>query len=421
MTGGVVRRFAARFALVAFGWYHVPQFLNDFPSLGGGGMGEDGIAVKWGHIFTRPFIWIAEHVFHLAANTPEAQLGDNGDTAAEYCRLLVGVVVAMIAASAWTFADRRSPRAPWVDEALRVLLRYAIVLGLAGYAIAKIVPLQFGHSRPEWLESRVGETSPMGILWRMMETSRAYSLFGGVMELVAIALLSFRRTATLGALACIAVMTNVAMMNLCYGVPVKLYSMMVTVSAAVLVAYDARRLADLLVFHRATAAAPPAPPFRSARLNDARWIVKLLLIGGVLLSSVYEMRKFVAKVDRARTSELYGTWRVESFVKDGRELARTGEASVWRRWTLSDFSAMARLEDESRMWCQPQADDAARTLKLDCKRGTIKAELRWTRDGDALRLEGTFDGAPLVVALKRIDDSKMPLLNGSFHWIGDGD
>src|SRR6185312_8979235 len=58
---GTVRRFLERFALIAFALYHVPLFLNDYPSLGGGGFKDAGLAVRWGHVFTPPGVWVAHH------------------------------------------------------------------------------------------------------------------------------------------------------------------------------------------------------------------------------------------------------------------------------------------------------------------------------------------------------------------------
>ena len=60
----LTRRFSERFALVAFDLYHLPLFLNNYPSLGGGGFGE-GLAVSWGHVFTRPGLWLAHILFGI--------------------------------------------------------------------------------------------------------------------------------------------------------------------------------------------------------------------------------------------------------------------------------------------------------------------------------------------------------------------
>src|SRR5262249_33806987 len=153
---------------------------------------------------------------------------------------------------------------------------------------------------------RLGETTGFGVLWQTMQYSPAYALFGGIAELAVVLLLTFRRTTLLRALVCLPVMGNLTMMDWCYGVPGKLFSALIVLSAAVLVVLDGRRLLDVLVFHRATEAAPIAPPFRSARWNQYRWAIKIVLVGGVLASSIYEMRGYLAR--ETTPTALVGTW-----------------------------------------------------------------------------------------------------------------
>src|SRR5690348_18320881 len=123
-----------------------------------------------------------------------------------------------------------------------------------------------------------------------MRYSWPYSLFAGVMESVAIVLLCFRRTATLGALTTVAVMTNVALMNIAYDVQVKLYAVMLVVSAAVLVAYDTPRLVAMFVTNRAIAPARQPTLFEGRLPAALRWTLKVLLVGSVVVSSVSEFR-----------------------------------------------------------------------------------------------------------------------------------
>jgi len=395
----VSRRFALRFALIAFGLYHVPLFLNDYPSFGGGGFRETGLAIDWGHIFGHVGVWVAR-LFGVTGEIPGAFGGDNGDSIEEYCRLLVAVVLALAGAAAWTFADRRRPRAEWVGEWLRILLRYSIALGLASYAVAKLYPVQFPPLDATQLDDRLGDTSGFGVLWRTMQYSRAYSLFGGLAELAVVLLLTFRRTALLGALLCLPVMANVMLMNWCYGVPVKLFSTLIVLSAATLVALDGRRLLDVLVLHRATTAAPLAPPFRSARWNQYRWAIKAALVGGVLASSVYDMRRFVAERE-ASAPALAGTWDVTSPIAN------------WRRAAIGRRGVVIRLETGEALACQATFDDPGRSVKLTCPEHA--AALHWMRDGDTLRLDGTLDDKPLAATLRRRDDSKLPI-NRGFQW-----
>src|SRR4051794_27515268 len=136
-AASVWRRLIGRFALLAFALYHLPLVVNDYPSLGGGGFGN-GLSVRWGQVFGQVGLWVARHVFQRTGPMPDALRGDNGDTTAEYGRLLAGAAIAVIAAVIWVAADRRRPRARWVEAALHVLLRYSIALGLASYAVAKL-------------------------------------------------------------------------------------------------------------------------------------------------------------------------------------------------------------------------------------------------------------------------------------------
>jgi uncharacterized membrane protein YphA (DoxX/SURF4 family) len=284
-----MRRAIERFALVVFALYHLPLFLNNYPSLGGGGFDDTGLAAQWGHVFTPPGVWVARHVFHMQGPMPSAYQGDNGDVGEEFGRLLLALVLGALAAAVWTIADRRRPRAAWVGDALQLLLRYSIALGLISYGIAKILPQQFPPISNATLERRVGELTPMSLLWTFMQYSRPYALFGGVMELVAVLLLCFRRTATLGALVALAVMTNVALLNLAYGVPVKLYALMMVASAAVLAICDAPRLWAFFVRGRAVPAARPATLPLQRIPTAARGSIKLVLVGSVIVSSVVAM------------------------------------------------------------------------------------------------------------------------------------
>jgi hypothetical protein len=163
------RRLLERFALIAFGLYHLPLFLNNYPTLGGGGFSEDGLAVRWGRVFTVPGIWIARQLFHITGPMPRGSAGDNGDVSEEYARLLLCVVLGIAGAIAWTIADRRRPSREWTESALRLLLRYSIAIGLTGYAVAKLFPQQFPPITASVLERRVGDLTPMSLLWTFMQ------------------------------------------------------------------------------------------------------------------------------------------------------------------------------------------------------------------------------------------------------------
>lgn len=410
---GLTRRFAERFALVSFGLYHLPLFLNNYPSLGGGGFGE-GPAVRWGHIFTRPGIWLAQRLFGMTGPMIAGSEGDNGDVGEEFARLIIAVAVGLIAAIAWTMADRDRPRARWVEGALRVLLRYSIALGLISYAIAKILPQQFPPLAPFNYETRVGELTPMRLMWHFLQYSRPYNFFGGVMECVAVVFLCFRRTATLGALVTMAVMTNVALMNFAYDVPVKLYATMMVISASVLVLYDARRLLSVLVTNHATQPAPEPTLFAGRMPAPLRWGLKLLLVGSVVASSVAAFR-ITSQARVAPVTGIAGAWGVTAFARDG---APAAIGQGWRRVIVDDGSITVRLDNDALMRCRRTPDGDAATMRFSCGSNRT-GELHWTLNGAALQLDGTFAGVKTTASLRRLDERDYPLMRGGFKVIFD--
>ena len=107
-----------------------------------------------------------------------------------------------------------------------------------------------------------------------MGYSTAYTFFTGASELLAALLLFVRRTATLGALVCAAVTANIAMMKLCYDVPVKIGSLHLLFAAMLLLIPDLRRLANVFLLGRPT----------GAIAGDDIWTFNLTSDGGVKLN-----------------------------------------------------------------------------------------------------------------------------------------
>jgi len=413
-SAGVVRRLIERFAFIAFALYHLPLFINNYPSLGGGGVSEKGLAISWGHVFTPPGVWVARHLFHMTGPMPYAYQGDNGDVGEEFGRLLLSILIAALGAAAWTFADRRRARGRWLGEALRVLLRYSIALGIASYAISKLWREQFPALFPTTLDQRVGDLTPMGLLWSFMQYSYPYTFFGGVMELAVVLLLCFRRTATLGALLCLAVMGNVAILNIAYGVQVKLYATMIVLSAAVLVLYELPRLYAFFVANRAAMPASPSP-LHERIATPVRWTVKLLVVGSVMLSSIVVARKSASGYS-VQSTALDGGWLVTQ--QGAKAASDAASATRWRRIFIEPYGITIRLESDSLIRCQRGAAGEPSMISLVCG-ADRKGSLRWTRTGQLLQLEGTFAGAQLSVTARHLEPSDYRLLRTKSRLIFD--
>src|SRR5215469_2793011 len=95
---------------------------------------------------------------------------------------------------------------------------------MLGYGVKKLVGAQFPGPSLSRLMQPFGQASPLGLMWTFMGASQLYSFFAGMGETVGGALVLVPRLVTLGALISLAMTTNVLVLNLCYDVPRKIFS-----------------------------------------------------------------------------------------------------------------------------------------------------------------------------------------------------
>jgi len=115
------------------------------------------------------------------------------------------------------------------------------------YGMTKLIPTQFpsvaqhsGHTR--------GKPVLQGMLWTSVGAATGYEIFTGCAELLAGVLLIVPRTALLGAIICLADMTQVFLLNMSYDIGVKMISFHLILVTCFFLAPDARRLADLFLW-----------------------------------------------------------------------------------------------------------------------------------------------------------------------------
>jgi hypothetical protein len=354
--------------------------------------------------------WCATEVlgFAEASNRPNG----SGDTAYAYVLHLMIIVLAAAGTVVWSALDRRRTAYPDLAAAAIVVLRYYLAYVLLSYAFAKLT--QFPPPRPERLDQRVGDLSPMGLLWTFMGASRPYTLFGGFAEALGGGLLLWRRTHVAGALIAMATMSNIVALNFCYDVPVKLFSTQLLLIAGVIFAPHAPRLIRA-VLGRATAEVPP-PPRRSPRFERARLAARVATLG--LMAYLIH-----AELSRALTwmrprHELHGIWLVERLVVDGTERPPLiTDHERWHKLYFSETGGGARAVTGPLVRFGATVDPAQRTIEI---KGGPGGPETWSyarsTDGDrtTLVLDGTFRGRRIHAELRR--EPEPLLLTRGFHW-----
>ena len=425
----LAKRIVFRFACCYLMLYNLPMMghvnlLEAIP-------GVEWLAEKYISVWHIVVPWVAIHVFHLSGPvTVYPAVNGSGDTTLDYVEDLCLAAAAVLATLVWSLIDFKRTDYRRLHFYLRVYVRYALSFTLFGYGFAKVFPTQFVFPSFSRLMEPLGEFSPMGLLWNFMGYSTAYIIFSGLAEVTGATLLLFRRTATLGAMTSSAVLLNVVMLNFCYDVPVKLYSLNLLLMAIFLIVPDIPRLANLLVLNRPANAVSLASPPLEVRWIPARWMkigaiaFKMLFVGYFLYGTVKGgWEGYKGYVLNRPKAPIYGLYEVENFNRAGQDVAPlTTDAARWRRVSIQSPSALTvRLMDDSPRIYSTEYNEAKSSVTIAGDPDKNKKNFfTYSRpDPEHVVLKGTLLADPLIVRLRRIDPSKFLLVNRGFHWINE--
>jgi hypothetical protein len=178
-------------------------------------------------------------------------INGSGDTSFGWAQLCTFLLLAAVGTVAWTLADKKRTAYKALNYWLCLIVRYNLVIVCCVYGFVKIFNLQMPFPAYSQLATPLGDLLPMRLSWLFLGYSHLYQGFSGALELTAGLLLLYRRTATLGSLLAAGVFLNVAILNLSYDIPVKLYSINIFLLCIVLLATDRKRLVNFFLLNKA--------------------------------------------------------------------------------------------------------------------------------------------------------------------------
>jgi len=364
--------------------------------------------------------WVGENLLHLHGDMTEVANG-SGDQLYDYILLLCLFVVAIVATAMWSWIDRKRRNYDQLYQWLRLFVRLTLAVAMISYGANKLYRMQFPEPPLYRFVDYYGNSAPMGLLWTFMGMSRAYSLFGGIAEMLGGLLLIVPRFTTLGALVTFAVMSNVLMLNFCYDVPRKIYSTHLVLMSLFLLLPDVRRLIGFFILNRRTEPSPIIPLLKDKQLN--RWALLFQLgIGAVVL--VYCLNQAHMNAVKNATylpPPIRGIWSVDEFIVDG--VAKPPLLTNTDRWQRVIFDTPdvfyvqgmdSRIGDFA-LQIAPNRRAFALTSPADPNwKSTFTYE---DPDPNRVVLDGNFNGHHLNVSLSRTDMAQFLLLNRGFHMI----
>src|SRR5580704_2820870 len=340
----VARRVAFRFCFVYLGLYCLGEQIL-------GGMFPipkvevPDLATLWP---MRPIVfWTATHIFHVTQPLVYKDSG-SGDKTFDWILTFCVLVLAILAASIWSFLDRRRENYLTLYKWFRLFIRFALATEMILYGMDKVVPLQMPFPSLARLLEPFHDFSPMGVLWYSIGASPAYETFAGCAEMLGGILLIFPRTTTLGALVSLADLTQIFMLNMTYDVPVKLFSFHLLLMAVFLLAPEFERLADFFLRNRTVGPSTQADLFQTRRANRIALAAQIVFGVWLVGMNVYSNWDGWHTYGGGRPkSPLYGIWNVAELSIDGQlRSPLLGDYDRWQRavFDFTDSMAFQRMD-----------------------------------------------------------------------------
>ncbi|MCV7032453.1 hypothetical protein [Mycobacterium sherrisii] len=362
-----------------------------------------------------PVIWLLSQIgsYLTRGRGVEITRSAGSDLLWFWCLHLGWIVVALLITALWTVMDRRRSDYRRLAASLIVFARFGLAVVMILYGMGKVIPVQMGFmALPDHQLQLVGDTSLFETMWGFVGASELYSVITGLIEVVSGILLLWNRTWLLGAIGSVIATAQIFMLNMIYGVPVKLVAAELFLLAIAITSPYWSNLARVVFNRGETRPVELWSPLGA----DRRWlrltgvvakfgIVGILLIftavGGTTLYSVYH----------TPGSTLDGVWRATSFTIDGRE-ATLNETSPqpWTNVAIADRNKVPELGVVRFVSQAPAGYTTVWLLKVDGDRlelrkresDSMRVVLRATQpDKDHLVLTGEFDGSQIKGIFER--------------------
>jgi hypothetical protein len=379
--------------------------------------------------------WAGAHIFRMT-HPPSTSPGFDGSY--YWVEAFCALVIAVLATVTWSILDRRRENYVTLYKWFRLVIRFALAALMFAYGIFKVIPAQMPYPNLFELVRPFGHFLQMQVLWTYMGAAPAYEIFAGCAEVLGGILLLVPRTATLGALICLADLTNVFVIDMSYNVANKLEVFNFILLAVFLLAPELPRLANVFLLNRTAPPSPQSQLFHTRRANRVAMAVQVVVAIYLVGASVYDAWKneWLVRGSSASKPALYGIWDVDQFSLDGQVRAPLltdhdrfrrvifDSGIIWQLNLDANGDAVAfQRPDDSLAYYRASIDVRDKTLTLtDPDPNTVRkdwnAHFTFERPSvDQLVLDGEMDDHKLHMQLHLFDRNKFELVSSGFHWV----
>jgi len=336
--------------------------------------------------------------------------------------LFIHLVVASLVTFFWSIADRRRINYERLKEWFLLYIRYYLAFVLFEYGMNKVFPVQGGFITASVLEKPFGMMDPTELQWKFLAFSSAYKIFTGLGEVIGALLILWRRTATLGAMLLVAVLSIVVMLNFCFGIGVKISSLHYLFITFLLIWNDRKRLLNLFVLNKSAAPVIHTPLIRSFFWSRLFSVFLIFLVVCRLYQLTDRNNNYWKQMSNFSQRPLYGTYTTEYFIRGIDTMPSLQTDSLrWKKLTISGVVSpqiYIHLSTDSVMSSRVQIDTLQKTIQFEIKKDSLR--LSWTcPDSNHLFLAGKWKSDSVQVIMKKYDLNNYPLHRAKFKWIYD--
>ena len=370
-------------------------------------------------LFETPFKWIGKALLNINYSYDVSGFG-SGDHTYAYVTLFINVILAVFISILWVLLDRLRKSYNNLFYWFIVILRVYLIFFMFTYGFVKLIQLQFPYPSLTRMLEPLGNFSPMGLAWTYLGYSKGFNFFMGIMEITGGLLLIPRRTTTLGAFIIVGVMSHVAMMNFMYDIPVKLFSVHLTLIALFIFSTDIKRFIDVFIKNKSTDSYNYYNPVDDQTYHKAIFWIKLILtlglIGLFLLQGLGNSRS----KNNVNKPHLYGIWETEYFIKNNDTIQPlTTDTERWKYLIIDQNNqTTVKMMNNVNHFYRFEADSITKKVKIysagiKSEKYNFNYELL---DVKTLKLDGTLYFNDLSIILKKKD---LLLHSRDFNWINE--
>lgn len=330
-----------------------------------------------------------------------------------------GLWVAIMAAFFGKWQIKRSQALAWA----RLILHYYLALLLLKYGFDKVFKVQFYLPEPNTLYTPLGQLSKDILFWSTMGLSYGYTIFAGVLEVLAGALILFRKTRTLGLLVAIGILGNVVAINFGFDISVKVYSLFLFFLALLLSSPQWMRLYQFLVLQHTTQL-KPTPQVLASLPKPQKWrtVVKSLVVALLLTETLLPyIQAGNFNDDTYPRPLLHGAYEVVKVSLDQQSIplqqSPIKRVFIHRRGFIIFQDGQAHMRD-----FRLQVDTTQQQLELTgYQQEQMRMGYHYHKTDSTLTLQYTEQGQAIKLTTKALNWRKLPAIQPQFHWSIDAD